>query len=39
MIDRLIKYGDSFFEVKLFFTSILSETLDYLKRYEPEQLF
>ncbi len=35
MIDRLIKIGDNFFEIKLFFTSILSETFDYLKRYEP----
>lgn len=39
MIDKLIKIGDNFFEIKLFFTSILSETLDYLKRYEPDQLF
>jgi hypothetical protein len=36
MLDRLIKIGDKFFEIKLLFSSILSESLDYFRRYEVE---
>lgn len=36
MLDRLIKLGDKFFEAKLFFSSILSECFDYLRRYDAD---